>query len=342
MQCLLFNELVNVRYREKKAREVPLFRTLQWACFVISMVYTYGESLIRLLGGFFANNFEKSAFIRIFIRYHGAACFYAYSLLFVTLVLSLKKGYYRYQMGQLTWTCVILLLIVLQIKQITNNIFMGLIWVLLPASMIICNDTMAYFCGYFFGKKFIKMPFLKLSPNKTWEGFIGGGICTLLFSFFWPLILIKFQWLICPINELSLWPDYLQCTPHEVFLPKEYIIPDLIAKFIGINSFQAIPVQFHAIFLALYASIVAPFGGFFASAIKRAYKLKDFQSYIPGHGGIMDRVDCQLLMALCTAVHINTFIRSVEVTVSSVLAQITRLHTAEQIEVYEVLGKMLN
>ena len=29
-------------------------------------------------------------------------------------------------------------------------------------------------------------------------------------------------------------------------------------------------------------SLVAPFGGFFASAIKRAYKKKDFQSFLPG------------------------------------------------------------
>ena len=36
-----------------------------------------------------------------------------------------------------------------------------------------------------FGKKFIKYNFFPyLSPKKTWEGFIGGGICTLLYSFY--------------------------------------------------------------------------------------------------------------------------------------------------------------
>ena len=60
--------------------------------------------------------------------------------------------------------------------------------------------------------------------------------------------------------------------------------------------------------LALFASTVAPFGGFLASAIKRVYGLKDFANFIPGHGGFMDRLDCQFLMALATFVHLRTFV----------------------------------
>lgn len=60
-----------------------------------------------------------------------------------------------------------------------------------------------------------------------------------------------------------------------------------------------IPVQLYCLFLAAFASMVAPFGGFFASAIKRAYDAKDFDTFIPGHGGLMDRLDCQFIMGLC-------------------------------------------
>jgi hypothetical protein len=49
------------------------------------------------------------------------------------------------------------------------------------------------------------------------------------------------------------------------------------------------PIQMHALWLGMFASLVAPFGGFLASAIKRAYGIKDFDSLIPGHGGVMDR-----------------------------------------------------
>ena len=49
------------------------------------------------------------------------------------------------------------------------------------------------------------------------------------------------------------------------------------------------PIQIHAIWLGFFASVVVPFGGFLASAIKQAYVIKDFNSLILGHGG--SRID---------------------------------------------------
>ena len=49
----------------------------------------------------------------------------------------------------------------------------------------------------------------------------------------------------------------------------------------------------------MFASIIAPFGGFFASGFKRGFKIKDFGDSIPGHGGMTDRMDCQV-MAIAT------------------------------------------
>ena len=60
--------------------------------------------------------------------------------------------------------------------------------------------------------------------------------------------------------------------------------------------------------MSLFASIIGPFGGFFASGFKRAFKIKDFGDIIPGHGGIMDRFDCQFLMATFVNVYIHSFI----------------------------------
>ena len=48
--------------------------------------------------------------------------------------------------------------------------------------------------------------------------------------------------------------------------------------------------------MALVASLIAPWGGFLASAIKRAYEIKDFGSIIPGHGGLLDRIDSVLFV----------------------------------------------
>jgi phosphatidate cytidylyltransferase len=59
------------------------------------------------------------------------------------------------------------------------------------------------------------------------------------------------------------------------------------------------PYQFHLLFMACFASLVAPFGGFFASGFKRAFNIKDFGDSIPGHGGMTDRMDCQYVDFPC-------------------------------------------
>lgn len=75
----------------------------------------------------------------------------------------------------------------------------------------------------------------------------------------------------------------------------------------------------------MFASFISPFGGFYASAIKRTYNLKDFDSVIPGHGGVMDRMDCQLITACFTSVYYNTFIRY-DVAMMTYLAGFTVSH----------------
>jgi len=57
-----------------------------------------------------------------------------------------------------------------------------------------------------------------------------------------------------------------------------------------------------ALYTNLFVSTIAPFGGFLASAVKRSWGVKDFGSFMPGHGGVLDRLDCQLVaMGFVTA-----------------------------------------
>mmetsp|Transcript_7612 Transcript_7612/g.11713 ORF Transcript_7612/g.11713 Transcript_7612/m.11713 type:complete len:405 (-) Transcript_7612:106-1320(-) len=63
----------------------------------------------------------------------------------------------------------------------------------------------------------------------------------------------------------------------------------------------------HAIILAVYASLVSPFGGFLASAVKRAHGAKDFGALIPGHGGVVDRFDCQVVTAPFVYLYLKNF-----------------------------------
>ena len=52
---------------------------------------------------------------------------------------------------------------------------------------------------------------------------------------------------------------------------------------------EVVSTSVHQTFKGVFASLVAPFGGFFASGFKRAFKIKDFGALIPGHGGLMGK-----------------------------------------------------
>ena len=71
--------------------------------------------------------------------------------------------------------CIYYMIIVIHEINVYNVLLYRL---LVPVSMIICNDIMAYMFGFFFGKT----PLIKLSPKKTWEGFIGGAFSTVIFG----------------------------------------------------------------------------------------------------------------------------------------------------------------
>jgi len=63
----------------------------------------------------------------------------------------------------------------------------------------------------------------------------------------------------------------------------------------------------HALAVAAFVSAVSPFGGFLASAVKRAHGAKDFGNSIPGHGGVVDRLDCQLVTAPFVYLYLKRF-----------------------------------
>lgn len=101
------------------------------------------------------------------------------------------------------------------------------------------NDVAQYVWGKMLGRHKV-IP--KVSPNKTWEGFIGGVATTTLLA-----------------TALAPW-----LTPLSLF---EGVLAGLI---IGIGGFV---------------------GDVNISALKRDLKVKDSGSLLPGHGGILDRVD---------------------------------------------------
>ncbi len=120
--------------------------------------------------------------------------------------------------------------------------------ILLTAVIAIwANDTGAYIVGSRIGKNRL---FPSLSPKKSWEGFFGG----MLFS---------------------------------------VISTTLLAYFLDVTMFDVIT---RGIILGIVISIFATWGDLFESMLKRNAGVKDSGSLIPGHGGILDRIDSMLFV----------------------------------------------
>src|ERR1044071_3527190 len=126
----------------------------------------------------------------------------------------------------------------LTIPQIPETNVNGRMLVLFLVFVVEISDVLQYIWGKTLGRHKI-IP--AVSPNKTWEGFIGGILSAMGLS-----LLIRFL------------------TPFTV---AETLIVSLIITVAGFC------------------------GGAVMSAVKRDFGVKDFGTAIPGHGGMLDRVD---------------------------------------------------
>ncbi|CAN1340044.1 Phosphatidate cytidylyltransferase 2 [Linum perenne] len=291
IQIFMASELFTLLRRAHENKRLPGFRLLNWHFFFTAMLFVYGRIISQRLVNTVTSENILYKLVGGFVKYHMAICYFLYIAGFVWFILTLKKKMYKYQFGQYAWTHMILIVVFAQSAFTVANIFEGIFWFLLPASLIAVNDVAAYFFGFFFGKT----PLIKLSPKKTWEGFIGASVATMISAF------------VVPWKEISI-----------------------------------LPVQWHALWLGLFASIIAPFGGFFASGFKRAFNVKDFGDSIPGHGGFTDRMDCQMVIAVFAYIYHQSFVVPNDYSVDRILEQIMAgLTLEEQQTLYMKLGKML-
>lgn len=110
------------------------------------------------------------------------------------------------------------------------------------------NDTFAYLSGMAFGRHKL---WERISPKKTWEGFWGGALFTVL------------------IAAVCGW---------------------LFSSYFGGLGIVSLAVT------GLTVSVAGTFGDLIESLIKRTCGVKDSGHLIPGHGGILDRIDSILLV----------------------------------------------
>ena len=173
--------------------------------------------------------------------------------------------------------------------------FVLLMLLLIP----IFNDSFAYLGGMALGKHKM-VPFL--SPKKTWEGLIIGLVVSLILCVVIMVILFL-------ENDAKM--DNYELLGS--FIGWQWLTTDTQEQFINIvNKWWWIASSIGIIILL---SIVSTFGDLLFSYFKRVNQIKDYSSLIPGHGGILDRIDSfalvittyfiiSLIICLCTN-HLN-------------------------------------
>ena len=135
----------------------------------------------------------------------------------------------------------------------------GLVLVLFLFLCVWSGDIAALYVGKHFGRRKLAP---ELSPNKTWEGAIASIVASVAIGL-----------------GLILYGDWL--TSHG-------------------SSFTRLHTNTPAwqwVLLAILLNTAAQFGDLLESALKRGAGVKDSGTLLPGHGGILDRIDALLLAA---------------------------------------------
>lgn len=135
---------------------------------------------------------------------------------------------------------------------------------LVVLGLVIFTDTGAYFTGRSLGGPKIAP---KISPSKTWSGLLGGMAAAGIWA---ALVVLSASYLLSAIGPTG---------------------PSLAATLDTANVGMA----------ALAGAVLAVFaqaGDFYESWLKRRAGVKDSSRLIPGHGGLFDRVDGLLPVAI--------------------------------------------
>jgi len=105
---------------------------------------------------------------------------------------------------------------------------------------------------------------------------------------------------------------------------------------------QLSEAQIHAAVISLFATLIAPFGGFFASGLKRGLKIKDFSDSIPGHGGFADRFDCHIVISFFVYVYLTQVVYKSAYGMERVFDYILKLGEEDKKMIYLKLHAMYN
>lgn len=133
----------------------------------------------------------------------------------------------------------------------------GIVFLLSTLAICFAADIFAYIFGKTLGKRKLAP---SISPGKSWEGAIGGAMSVLALS-----------WLV-------------------VFMADEFPILQSTWQAAAFDRWHPVVFSFWLLVLSAFSVV----GDLFESMLKRQASVKDSSQLLPGHGGVLDRIDAQL------------------------------------------------
>ncbi|MGD1213613.1 MAG: phosphatidate cytidylyltransferase [Terriglobales bacterium] len=143
----------------------------------------------------------------------------------------------------------------------------GAIWTIYTLLAVWAGDIFAYFVGKSLGRHRMSP---EISPKKTWEGAVASILASVIIGTLW------FQ--------------------HAPGISSALLRAGLIERrdgMFGLEQLQLWPI----ILLSAVVNIAAQLGDLVESLMKRGAGVKDSGTILPGHGGMLDRIDAMLFAA---------------------------------------------
>ncbi|MGI9135332.1 MAG: phosphatidate cytidylyltransferase [Rhodoferax sp.] len=136
----------------------------------------------------------------------------------------------------------------------------GINFLLSVLVLVWAADAFAYFAGRGFGGQIFRRKLApSISPGKTWEGVLGGTFGVLLCAFGWRAF------------DATGMPDSTSIYTHLALRGVPFLLLSL-----------------------LFLTMMSVLGDLVESLFKRSAGVKDSSALLPGHGGVLDRVDALL------------------------------------------------
>ena len=144
----------------------------------------------------------------------------------------------------------------------------GAIWTIYTLLAVWAGDIFAYFVGKSVGRHHMSP---EISPKKTWEGAVASILASVIIGTLW--------------------------IQHAPAISSALLRMGLIERRDGMFGLQE-PQLWPIILLSAIVNLAAQLGDLVESLIKRGAKVKDSGTILPGHGGMLDRIDAMLFAVL--------------------------------------------